>query len=390
MSKIKFETRAIHVGEEPNFKDGAYGDVSMPIHVSSTFAREKTDVPTQGYEYSRSKNPTRDALERRLAALENADYGLAFASGLAAETTILLSLLKPKDVVIAFDDLYGGTRRLFNKIFHDQYGIEFKYVDARDVKKVVEALTIDTKMIWLETPTNPLLKICDIQKIAEFAKKHKILVVVDNTFATPYFQSPLELGADIVVHSTTKYINGHSDSIGGCIMLNDKELYQRLKFTQNAAGAILSPFDSYLVLRGTKTLGLRMKQHEENAMQISQYLAKHPKISRVIYPGLISHPQQDLVKKQMKGFGGMISFELKHADINAAKKFVESLEYCSVAESLGGVESLIEVPAIMTHASIDKKDRENIGLSDSLIRLSVGIEHVDDLIHDLEQGLKKI
>lgn len=386
---MKFETRAIHVGEEPNLKEGGYGDVVVPIHLSSTFARKKVDVPTNGYEYSRSQNPTRQALESRLAALENAEFALAFASGMAAETTLLLTLLQPNDHIIAFDDLYGGTRRLFNRVFAEGFHYKYTYVDARDSKNVENALTANTKLIWLETPTNPLLKICDIQAICNLAKKNKIVVVVDNTFASPYFQNPLELGADIAVHSSTKYINGHSDSVGGCIMLNNPDMVERLKFMQNATGAILSPFDSYLVLRGSKTLALRMKQHESNALQISQFLESHHKIKKVFYPGLASHPQHELARKQMRGFGGMISFELD-SNITGAKNFVESMHFCHVAESLGGVESLIEVPAMMTHASIDKKDREAIGLSDSLIRLSVGIEHVDDLILDLQRGLNKI
>lgn len=383
---MKFETKAIHVGEAPNLEQGGYGDAVMPIHLSSTFARKLVDVPTQGYEYSRTGNPTRHALEQRLASLENAKYGLAFASGLAAETTLILSLLHPGDHIIAFDDLYGGTRRLLSQVFSQNYGIHCSYVDARKVKNVQDEITSQTKLIWLETPSNPLLKLCDIQAISDIAKKKNIITLVDNTFLSPYFQTPLDLGADIVLHSTTKYINGHSDSVGGCIMTNHAEHYEKLKFHQNAVGAILSPFDSYLVLRGTKTLAVRMKQHQENAMKISEYLESHSKIKRVYYPGLKSHPDYALALKQMKGFGGMISFELA-TDLANTKKFVESLTYPLIAESLGGVESLIEIPALMTHAGIRKEDREHIGLSDSLIRLSVGLENVEDLIADISDAL---
>jgi cystathionine gamma-lyase len=386
---MKFETRAIHVGEEPNFKDGGCGDVVSPIHLSSTFARQKVDFPTQGYEYSRTKNPTRDALEKRLASLENARFGLAFASGLAAETTLLISLLRSHDHVIAFDDLYGGTKRLFNRVLQDKFSIQFTYVDARNIEEIQKSILPNTKVIWLETPSNPLLKIADIQKVAALAKKHNLLLVVDNTFMSPYFQQPLNWGADIVLHSTTKYLNGHSDSIGGAIMLNDKENYDKIQFMQNACGAILSPFESYLILRSLKTLAVRMKQHEHNALKLSQYLEGHKKVNKVIYPGLLSHPEHTLAKQQMSGFGGMLSFELK-ADLENTKRFVEGLRYFSIAESLGGVESLCEIPSLMTHASIPKTERDKIGLSDSLIRLSVGIEHLEDLQADLENAFKSI
>lgn len=387
---MKFETKAIHVGEEPNLKEGGAGDAVIPIHLASTFARKEVDIPTQGYEYSRTNNPTRNALEARLASLEDAQFGLAFASGLAAETSLLLALLKTGDHVVAFDDLYGGTKRLFNQVFSTQFNIQFSFVDARDIEDVKNHIQPNTKLIWLETPTNPLLKICDIQGIAKEIRKLKkdIMIVVDNTFMSPYFQQPLNLGADIIVHSTTKYLNGHSDSVGGAIMLNDKTLYEKIKFTQNAAGAILSPFDSYLVLRGIKTLSVRMKQHQENALKISDFLEKHPKVEKVIYPGLPSHPQYRLAQQQMSGFGGMISFELK-TGIEGAKQFVENLKYFLIAESLGGVESLIEIPSLMTHAALPKLEREKIGLKDNLIRLSVGIENIDDLIQDLSNALMK-
>lgn len=386
---MRFETRAIHIGEEPNLKEGGSGDVAMPIHVASTYARKKVDVPTGGYEYSRTDNPTRNALERRLAALENAKYGLAFASGLAAETTVFLSLLQSGDHVVAFDDLYGGTRRLFTRIFQQHFKIEITYVDARQPENVESAIRPNTKMVWLETPTNPLLKLCDIKTISEIAHQHGLIVVVDNTFMSPCFQQPLALGADIAHHSTTKYLNGHSDSVGGALMLSDEELYEKIKFAQNAAGAILSPFDSYLILRGTKTLAVRMQAHEKNALKIARYLESHSKVKQVIYPGLESHPQHQLAKQQMSGFGGMLSFELD-GDLDAAKTLVESLRYFAVAESLGGVESLIELPAIMTHASVPKEEREKIGLSDGLIRISVGIENGEDLVEDLEGAFAKI
>lgn len=370
-------------------KEGGSGDVTVPIHLSSTFARKEVDKPTGGYEYSRSGNPTRDALEKRLASIENAKFGLAFASGLAAETTLILSLLKSGDHIVAFDDLYGGTQRLFNKIFIQNFGLEVSYVDARDPDNIEKAIKPNTRLIWLESPTNPLMKLADIKKISELAKVKKIPLVVDNTFASPYFQKPLNLGADIVVHSTTKYINGHSDSIGGAIMVSDEVIYQKLKFVQNAAGAILSPFDSYLVLRGIKTLAIRMKEHEKNSLKIAEYLESQPKVKKVNYPGLRSHPQHDLAKRQMSGFSGMLSFEIK-GGLRESKKFLSALKIFALAESLGGVESLIEHPALMTHASVTKEHREKIGISDSLIRVSVGIENTEDLIDDLENAFKKI
>ena len=384
---MKFETKLIRVGEEPNMTDGT-GDVVIPIHLSSTFARKEVDKPTKGYEYSRSGNPTRDALEKRLAVLENARYGLAFASGLAAETTVCLTLLKPNDHVIVSDDVYGGCRRLFENLFKKQLGVSVSYVDARKVENVETHITSATKLIWLETPTNPLMKLCDIRAISEIARQKKIIVVVDNTFMSPYFQNPLDLGAHVVMHSTTKYLNGHSDSLGGALMLSDDSIFERIKFNQNAMGAILSPFDSYLLLRGLKTLALRMDRHQENALRVATYLEKHERIKKVYYPGLESHPQYKLAKKQMRGNSGTFSFELKE-DVTKAKAFLRNLKNLSVAESLGGVESLIEHPALMTHASIPKEERKKIGISDSLIRISVGIEHVDDIIEDIEQALWK-
>ncbi len=386
---MKFETKAIHIGEEPNLKEGGTGDVVVPIHLSTTFARKEVDKPTCGYEYSRTGNPTRNALEKRLASLEHAKFALAFASGMAAETIICLTLLKSGDHVVAFDDLYGGTKRLFNKVFSQNFKIEFSYIDAVDIENIKNVIKSNTKLIWLESPTNPLMKLCDIKAISEIAREQNILVVVDNTFMSPYFQKPLLLGADIIVHSTTKYLNGHSDSIGGAIMLSDKEIYNKLKFNQNTIGSILSPFDSFLVLRGIKTLAIRMKEHEKNAIKIAEYLESSPKVKKVIYPGLKNHPQHELVKKQMSGFGGMLSFEII-GTLKEAKTFLENLKIFSLAESLGGVESLVEHPASMTHISISKEEREKVGITDSLIRVSVGIENVTDLIEDIDNSFKGI
>ncbi len=383
---MKFATKAIHSGEEPNLKEGGYGDAVIPIHLASTFARKEIDKPTGGYEYSRTGNPTRHALEKRLAALENAKYGLAFASGLAAEATLVLALLAKGDHVVAFEDLYGGTRRLFDRTL-SKFGLEFTYVDATKAKNVEAAIKQNTKLIWLETPTNPLLKLCDIVAISKIAKARGTITVVDNTFASPYLQKPLELGADIALHSTTKYLGGHSDVVGGAIMLSNEDLHGKLGFNQNAIGAVPSPFDCFLVLRGTKTLALRMEKHNENAMKIAEYLDSHPQVEKVNYPGLASHPQHKLARKQMTGFGGMISFYLK--ENTAVKSFLCELKVIALAESLGGVESLISQPAAMTHASLTKQERERIGITDNLLRLSVGIEDVEDLKADLKQAFKK-
>lgn len=383
-----FTTKAIHIGEEPNLREGGYGDVVMPIHLSTTYARKELELPTAGYEYTRSLNPTRNALEQKLATLENAEYGLAFASGLAAESTLILSLLKAGDHLIAFDDLYGGTKRLLNKVF-SHYGISVSYVDASHSENVAMAILPETKLIWIETPTNPLLKVCDIEAISNIAKANELIVVVDNTFLSPYFQNPLDLGADIVVHSTTKYIGGHSDVLGGAIMLSDKYLYEKIKYHQNAVGAVPSPFDSYLTMRGIKTLELRMNCHHDNALKIAQYLEHHPKIEKVIYPGLKSHPHYNLAQKQTRGSGGVFSFLLK-GNLSTTKAFLQKLSLFALAESLGGVESLIEHPATMTHASLEKEDREKIGITDNFIRVSVGIENVGDLLDDVENALKGI
>jgi len=385
---MEFETKAIHVGEEPDLERGS-GDVVVPIHLSSTFARKKVNDPTQGYEYSRTANPTRDALEKRLAALEDAGFGLAFASGMAAESTLAVTLLHTGDHVLAFDDLYGGTRRLFNRILDPHFKVETTYVDARDPRRVQEAIRSNTRLIWLESPTNPLMKICDLAAITKIAKEVNIPVVVDNTFLSPYFQKPLRLGATVVVHSSTKYLNGHSDSVGGAVMLSDEDLYRQLRFNQNAMGAILSPFDSFLVLRGIKTLAVRMREHQENALRLASYLVKHPKVEKVNYPGLKSHPQHALAERQATGHGGMLSFEIK-GGLKEAERFLENVKVFALAESLGGVESLIEHPALMTHASVPKEIREQAGLTDSLIRVSVGIEHIDDLIADFDRAFQKI
>ncbi|MCT4663829.1 MAG: PLP-dependent aspartate aminotransferase family protein [Flavobacteriales bacterium] len=386
---MKFRTTAIHTGEKPNTLPGGSGDAVSPIHLATTFAREKVEIPTNGYEYSRSLNPTRKTLEDKLAAIENAQYGLAFASGLASESTLLFALVKSGDHVVCMDDVYGGTQRLFRKVFAEKYQVSFDFVDMTVAENVKNVIQENTKLIWLETPTNPMLKISDIEAIAKIAKEHGVILAVDNTFMSPYFQSPLELGADVVMHSTSKYINGHSDSIGGALMMNDSKLYEQVQFMQNSVGAIMAPFDSYMVARGIKTLGMRMEQHQKNAMAIAEFLENHPKVKKCIYPGLPSHPQYALAKKQMKGFGGMISVDLD-TDLEGTNKFLEKLHHFVLAESLGGVESLVEHPAIMTHASVPAEDRAKLGISDSLVRISVGVENLEDLLEDLENSLKVI
>ncbi len=382
-----FDTRTIHVGERPEFLEGSRNEVVAPIYLSSTYARKEVKNPGF-FQYSRSQNPTRFALEQRYASLENTEYGLGFASGLAAEATVLFALVKPGDHVIGFDDLYGGTKRLFHQ-WEENYGAKVSLVDASQPENIEKAILPETKLIWLESPSNPLLKVCDIKAIAEIAHRHRLLVVVDNTFLSPYFQKPADLGADIVIHSITKYIAGHSDVIGGAIMLNDKKLYEKLKFCQNSLGVVPSPFDCYMVLRGLKTLSLRMEKHQSNALAIASYLENHPKVSKVYYPGLKSHPQYEIGLRQASGFGGMISFEIKGGEKEAVE-FLESLELFTLAESLGGVESLIEHPALMTHSSITAKERELAGIKDSLIRVSIGVEDKKDLIADLEQAFLKI
>ncbi len=381
-----FSTKAIHNGEEPDFRDGASGDVAVPIHLATTFARRKAGSPTAGYEYTRSLNPTRKALEEKLAALDDAKYGLAFSSGLAAASTLIISLLKTGDNVIGFDDLYGGTRRLLSNVFVN-FGITTNYVDATDPANIEKAIQPNTKLIWIESPTNPLLKIADIRAIAQISKKHGLILVVDNTFLSPYFQKPLSLGADVVVYSTTKYIGGHSDVLGGSIVLNNEDFYKKLAYNQNAVGAVLSPFDSYLTLRGAKTLAVRMEQHQKNALELAEFLAKSSKIKRVLYPGLKNHPHHQIAAAQSSGFGGVLSFELV-GTLQDAEDFLSKLKLFATAESLGGVESLAEIPAIMTHASVPKEVREQNGISDTLIRVSVGIEDTEDLIEDFRQALE--
>ncbi len=381
-----FSTRAIHNGEEPDFRDGASGDVAVPIHLSTTFAREKADSPTAGYEYTRSLNPTRKALEEKLASLDGAKYGLAFSSGLAAASTVIISLLKAGDNVIGFDDLYGGTRRLLSNVFVN-FNISTTYVDATVPENIEKAIKPESKLIWIESPTNPLLKIADIRAIAKIAKKHGLILVVDNTFLSPYFQNPLDLGADVVVYSTTKYIGGHSDTLGGSVVLNNEEFYKKIAYNQNAVGAVLSPFDSYLTLRGAKTLAVRMEQHQKNAFALAEFLQSSPKVKRVLYPGLKTHPHHDIAASQTTGFGGVLSFELE-GNLDDAQRFLSKLKLFATAESLGGVESLAEIPAIMTHASVPKEVREKNGISDTLIRISAGIENTEDLINDFRQALK--
>ncbi|MDQ3568006.1 MAG: cystathionine gamma-synthase [Actinomycetota bacterium] len=378
---MKFATRAIHVGQDA---DTATGATIVPIYQTSTYTQQAPGEH-KGYEYSRTGNPTRAALEECMAALEGADHGLAFASGLAA-TTAVMSLLSPGDHVVAGDDLYGGTYRLFDKVLREGNRIDFDYVDSTDTASVEEALRPETKMLWIETPTNPMLTLSDIRKLSEMAHKRGAVVAVDNTFASPYFQRPLELGADIVVHSTTKYMGGHSDVIGGAVMTSDEGFRERISFYQNAAGGVPGPFDSWIVLRGLKTLAVRMRQHEENALAIAGFLEDHPQVATVNYPGLLSHPQHELAKRQMSGFSGMVSFTLK-GGAEAAYAAVQKTKLFSFAESLGGVESLITHPATMTHAAIPKEQREARGVTDGLLRLSVGIEDAQDLILDLDQAI---
>ena len=377
---MKFATRAIHAGQEP---DPSTGAIMTPIFQTSTYAQTGLGEH-KGYEYTRSHNPTRTALEQCIASLEEGKYGLAFASGMAAEQAIL-SLLSAGDHIVSCDDLYGGTYRIFERVMR-RYHVDTTYVTASNLAEYEQAIRPNTKLIWLETPTNPLLRLIDIQAVADIAHRHNLLVVVDNTFASPYFQQPLKLGADIVVHSTTKYINGHSDVIGGALVLNDEEVYQSIKFYENAAGGVPSPFDSWLTLRGIKTLVVRMRQHEDNAKAVAKYLVEHPRIEKVYYPGLTSHPDYELARRQMSGFGGMLSFQFKgsYADVD---KVVRRFKVIALAESLGGVESLICHPASMTHGSIPKEIREPRGITDTLLRLSVGIEDSADLLADLEQAL---
>jgi cystathionine gamma-lyase len=381
-SRRGFAPRGIHAGQSP---DPTTGAVMMPIYATSTYVQESPGVH-KGYDYARSQNPTRMAYERCAADLENGSAGFAFASGLAAISTIL-ELLEHGSHVVAMEDLYGGTRRLFTRVRERSAGLSFSFVDLAEPGRLEAAIRPETRMVWVETPTNPLLRLVDLAAIAAIAKRHKLVAVADNTFASPYVQRPLDLGFDVVMHSATKYLNGHSDIIGGLAIVGENaELRERLAFLQNAVGGVQGPFDSFLALRGLKTLALRMERHSSSALAIAGWLEKHPAIERVYYPGLPSHPQHALARRQMHGFGGMVSATLK-GGLAAAKRFLERCEIFALAESLGGVESLIEHPAIMTHASIPVAERAKLGIGEGLVRLSVGIEDVEDLIQDLEQAL---
>lgn len=376
-----FETNAIHAGQEP---DPVSGAVMTPIYQTSTYAQSSPGVH-KGYEYSRTDNPTRTAYQECIASLEGGKHALAFSSGLAAMDTIIHTL-SPGDHVLVCDDVYGGTFRLFKRVY-ELLNIEFSFVDFTDPSVLEKSFKPNTKLVWMETPTNPMLKLCDIEAISKLAHTRGAKSVVDNTFMSPYFQKPLALGADLVVHSVTKYINGHSDVVGGVIITNDTPTYEKLKFFQNAVGAVPAPMDCFLVMRGIKTLHLRMREHERNAIEIATFLEGHKKVKKVIYPGLASHPQHALAKKQMSGFGGMITFFLE-GGLKESKAFLESLKVFTLAESLGGVESLIEHPAIMTHASIPADQRQKLGIHDNLIRISVGVESLKDLKEDLANALK--
>lgn len=379
---MKFNTKTIHGGQENT--DPAYGSVMPPIYQTSTY-KQTTPGGHKGFEYSRSGNPTRAALERALASIENGKFGLAFGSGLAAIDAVV-KLFKPGDEIVSTNDLYGGSYRLFTKIY-ENFGIKFHFVGMQNVADIEKYINGNTKMIWVETPTNPMMNIIDIEATAAIAKKHNLLLAVDNTFATPYLQQPLDLGADIVMHSATKYLGGHSDVVMGGLVVKDEALAERLYFIQNASGAVCGPQDSFLVLRGIKTLHIRMQRHCENGEAIARFLKSHPKVKNVYWPGFEDHPNHDIAKRQMRGFGGMISFTTAEHTLESAVTVVEKLEVFTLAESLGGVESLAGHPASMTHASIPKGEREKTGVVDSLIRLSVGIEDAEDLIEDLKQAL---
>jgi len=379
--KLRFNSATIHGGQSP---DPAYGAVMPPIYQTSTYA-QTTPGGHKGYEYSRTHNPTRTALEKSLASIENGKHGLAFASGLAAMDAVM-KLLSPGNEVISTHDLYGGSYRLFTKIFED-FGIKFHFVPMENTARISETINDNTRLIWVETPTNPMMNVIDIAAIAKVAKEHNLLLAVDNTFASPYLQQPLNFGADIVMHSATKYLAGHSDVVLGSLVVNDDSLKERLSFIQNASGAVPGPMDSFLTLRGIKTLHVRLQRHCENGKAVAEYLANHPGVEKVFWPGFETHPNHDVAKAQMKDFGGMLSFIPKGADYNAAMKIVEKLQLFTLAESLGGVESLAGHPASMTHASIPKEEREKSGVVDALIRLSVGIEDAQDLIEDLAQAI---
>lgn len=381
---MKFNTLTIHGNQH---HDAATGAVMVPIYQTSTYAQSSPGVH-KGYEYSRTANPTRTALEQAFAALEGGNFGLAFASGLAAIDAVM-KLLQPGDEIIATNDLYGGSYRLFTKVY-EKFGLVFHFVDMQKTDNISDKINTKTKLIWVETPTNPMLNVVDIESVVKIAKANQLMLAVDNTFATPYLQQPIVMGADIVMHSATKYLGGHSDVVMGALVVKEKELADKLYFIQNASGAVCGPMDSFLVLRGIKTLHVRMQRHCENGKIIAEYLEKHPKIDKVFWPGFVNHPNHEIAKKQMNDFGGMMSFTIKNHLSEDAIKFVENVKIFTLAESLGGVESLCGHPASMTHASIPKEEREKSGVTDSLIRLSVGIEDVEDLIKDLEQSLDKV
>ncbi len=381
---MKFGTKAIHAGVEP---DPATGAIMTPVYQTSTYV-QAAPGDHKGYEYGRTKNPTRTALEKSLAALENGKYGICFSSGLAAMDAVM-KILKPGDEILSTNDLYGGSYRLITKVY-EPFGLKGKFVDMQNAASVEKQITKNTKLIWLETPTNPMLSIVDIKKICQIAKRKKVMVCVDNTFASPYLQNPLDLGADMVLHSATKYIGGHSDVILGAVIVKTKKLADQLYFVQNAAGAVPGPMDCFLTLRGIKTLHVRVEQACRNAKRIAKYLNKHPKVGKVYYPGFKDHPNHDVATAQMRNYGAMVSFDFEKDDFKTAAKVLRNTKIFALAESLGGVESLIGHPATMTHASIPKKERIKVGLTDSLIRLSIGIENVDDLIDDLEQAFENI
>ncbi|QKK03215.1 MAG: cystathionine gamma-synthase [Pseudomonadota bacterium] len=379
----KLATRVIHAGQAP---DPSTGAIMTPIYQTSTYV-QKSPGDHQGYEYSRTHNPTRKAWEDCIADLEGGSHGFAFASGMAAVDS-LMHLLQPGDEVVAMHDLYGGTWRLFERVRRQSSGLEFKFVDLTDTDAARATLSTRTRMIWVETPTNPMLQIVDIAAMAELARASNAWLVVDNTFATPMLQQPIDLGADIVLHSVTKYLNGHSDMVGGALVVNDEALAAKIAFIQNSAGGVQGPFDSFLVMRGVKTLALRMHAHCSNAARIADWLSEHPEVAAVIYPGLDTHPQKQLATTQMSGYGGMVSFDIG-GDLERARRFLENTRLFALAESLGGVESLVNHPAIMTHGSLPRQRREQLGITDTLIRLSVGIEHIDDLIDDLSTALDR-
>ena len=381
---MKFGTKAIHAGQEP---DPTTGAIMTPIFQTSTYWQESPGNH-KGYAYARGKNPTRKALEDCMAALENAEFGLAFSSGMGATDTVM-KLLKPGDEVITGNDLYGGSYRMFTQIFA-HYGIKFHFIDLDDAANISNYVTENTKLIWIETPTNPTMRIVDISAAATIAKSNNLLLVVDNTFASPYLQNPIDLGADIVMHSATKYLGGHSDVIMGALLTNRQDLFDKLAFIQNSCGAVPGPMDCFLVLRGLKTLHLRMKAHCENGRKVAEYLKNHPKVEVVYWPGFVDHPNHEIAKKQMRDFGGMISFSTKGATLESTFKLASSFKIFSLAESLGGVESLINHPATMTHASIPKVERDKAGVTDTLLRLSVGVEDAEDILADLEQALARI